>query len=102
MCVILFVSYVFKLADFGTAHQLEPEQAFTSLHGTEEYLVKGIILHHFTLLIILFLFLLLLLLLFLLFFLLLFFLLLFLLLLHLLLLLLLLLLLFLFPASLYV
>ena len=33
-------SYVFKLADFGTARQLGPDEHFTSLHGTEEYLVK--------------------------------------------------------------
>ena len=32
--------YAFKLADFGTARKLEPDQKFTSLHGTEEYLVK--------------------------------------------------------------
>ena len=33
-------SYVFKLADFGTARQLGPDEHFTSLHGTEEYLVN--------------------------------------------------------------
>ncbi|XP_019854889.1 PREDICTED: serine/threonine-protein kinase TBK1-like [Amphimedon queenslandica] len=31
-------SFVFKLADFGTARQLDPNEHFTSLHGTEEYL----------------------------------------------------------------
>ena len=34
-------SYVFKLADFGTARELGPEETFTSLHGTEEYLHPG-------------------------------------------------------------
>lgn len=32
-------SFIFKLADFGTARKLGPEEKFTSLHGTEEYLV---------------------------------------------------------------
>lgn len=34
-------SYVFKLADFGTARELGPEDTFVSLHGTEEYLYPG-------------------------------------------------------------
>jgi TANK-binding kinase 1 len=29
---------IFKLADFGTARKLGPNERFTSLHGTEEYL----------------------------------------------------------------
>ena len=31
-------SYVFKLADFTTSRELDPEETFTSLYGTEEYL----------------------------------------------------------------
>ena len=34
-------SYVFKLADFGTARELGPDETFISLHGTEEYLYPG-------------------------------------------------------------
>ena len=34
-------SYMFKLADFGTARELGPEETFISLHGTEEYLHPG-------------------------------------------------------------
>ena len=30
----------YKLADFGAARQLEAEENFTSLYGTEEYLVS--------------------------------------------------------------
>lgn len=40
MGVVSLNSYVFKLADFGTARQLQPDEHFTSLHGTEEYLVS--------------------------------------------------------------
>ncbi len=32
---------MFKLADFGTARELEPGEQFISLHGTEEYLYPG-------------------------------------------------------------
>jgi len=32
---------VFKLADFGTARELDPEEHFISLWGTEEYLYPG-------------------------------------------------------------
>ena len=32
---------MFKLADFGTARELGPEDTFVSLHGTEEYLYPG-------------------------------------------------------------
>ena len=39
-------SYIFKLADFGTARKLAPEEKFTSLHGTEEYLVRDIRLYN--------------------------------------------------------
>ena len=35
-------SYIFKLADFGTARKLGPQEGFTSLHGTEEYLVWNV------------------------------------------------------------
>ena len=38
MCIC---SYVFKLADFGTARELAPGETFFSLHGTEEYLYPG-------------------------------------------------------------
>ena len=31
-------SYVFKLIDFSTARELDPEETFISLYGTEEYL----------------------------------------------------------------
>ena len=41
-------SYIFKLADFGTARKLAPEEKFTSLHGTEEYLVCDIRLYNCT------------------------------------------------------
>ena len=34
-------SYVFKLADFGTARELREDETFISLHGTEEYLYPG-------------------------------------------------------------
>ena len=34
-------SYVFKLADFGTARELRENETFISLHGTEEYLYPG-------------------------------------------------------------
>ena len=34
-------SYVFKLADFGTARELRADETFISLHGTEEYLYPG-------------------------------------------------------------
>jgi len=34
-------TYVFKLADFGTARELAPGETFFSLHGTEEYLYPG-------------------------------------------------------------
>lgn len=30
---------IYKLADFGAARQLTDDENFTSLHGTEEYLV---------------------------------------------------------------
>ncbi len=33
-------SPVYKLADFGAARQLQDEENFTSLYGTEEYLVS--------------------------------------------------------------
>ena len=33
---------IYKLADFGAARELADEENFTSLHGTEEYLVN----HH--------------------------------------------------------
>ena len=32
---------MFKLADFGTARELGPDETFVSLHGTEEYLYPG-------------------------------------------------------------
>ena len=32
---------MFKLADFGTARELDPGEKFISLHGTEEYLYPG-------------------------------------------------------------
>lgn len=35
------LSYVFKLADFGTARELRADETFISLHGTEEYLYPG-------------------------------------------------------------
>lgn len=35
-------SYVFKLADFGTARELGPDETFISLYGTEEYLFPGL------------------------------------------------------------
>ena len=31
---------VYKLIDFGAARQLDPEEQFMSLYGTEEYLVR--------------------------------------------------------------
>lgn len=38
--VCLLFSFVYKLTDFGTARELKPDQEFTSIHGTEEYLVR--------------------------------------------------------------
>lgn len=34
---------VYKLADFGAARELEDDEAFKSLYGTEEYLVRILI-----------------------------------------------------------
>ena len=31
-------SHVYKLVDFGAARQLDPQDTFVSLYGTEEYL----------------------------------------------------------------
>ena len=39
--VVPWCSYVFKLADFGTARELHADETFISLHGTEEYLYPG-------------------------------------------------------------
>ena len=33
-------STIYKLTDFGAARELEDDQQFMSLYGTEEYLVK--------------------------------------------------------------
>lgn len=41
LAVTYCCSFVFKLADFGTARELEPGERFISLHGTEEYLYPG-------------------------------------------------------------
>ena len=41
MFLNLSYSFVFKLADFGTARELGPNENFFSLHGTEEYLYPG-------------------------------------------------------------
>ena len=41
LCMIYFpCSAVYKLTDFGAARELEEEEQFMSLYGTEEYLVK--------------------------------------------------------------
>ena len=40
--IILPLSHVFKLADFGTARELGPDETFISLYGTEEYLFPGL------------------------------------------------------------
>ena len=40
--IIPLFSYVFKLADFGTARELGPDETFISLYGTEEYLFPGL------------------------------------------------------------
>ena len=39
--LLVICSYMFKLADFGTARTLAPGETFISLHGTEEYLYPG-------------------------------------------------------------
>lgn len=42
-CFIYFCSIsssVYKLTDFGAARELEEEEQFVSLYGTEEYLVR--------------------------------------------------------------
>ena len=33
-------NFIYKLADFGAARELEDDEAFMSLYGTEEYLVS--------------------------------------------------------------
>lgn len=33
---------VYKLTDFGAARELEDDEQFVSLYGTEEYLVRGV------------------------------------------------------------
>lgn len=39
---------VYKLTDFGAARELEDDEQFVSLYGTEEYLVSHILLeYHF-------------------------------------------------------
>ena len=38
---LISCSYIFKLADFGTARELRADETFISLHGTEEYLYPG-------------------------------------------------------------
>lgn len=42
LIINMSLSYVFKLADFGTARELGPEETFISLYGTEEYLFPGL------------------------------------------------------------
>jgi hypothetical protein len=34
-----FCRSIYKLTDFGAARKLEEEETFTSIYGTEEYLV---------------------------------------------------------------
>ena len=34
-----FISFVYKLTDFGAARELEAHEVFMSVYGTEEYLV---------------------------------------------------------------
>ena len=34
-------STIYKLTDFGAARELDDDQQFMSLYGTEEYLVSG-------------------------------------------------------------
>ena len=36
---IFFISFVYKLTDFGAARELEAHEVFMSVYGTEEYLV---------------------------------------------------------------
>lgn len=45
-------STIYKLTDFGAARELQDDQQFMSLYGTEEYLVSLVaaFLHHFLLL----------------------------------------------------
>lgn len=38
-----FFRAVYKLIDFGAARELEEEEQFMSLYGTEEYLVSGVL-----------------------------------------------------------
>lgn len=40
MLTCVFCSSVYKFTDFGAARELEDEENFTSMYGTEEYLVK--------------------------------------------------------------
>ena len=42
LCFLHLPSFVFKLADFGTARELGPDETFISLYGTEEYLFPGL------------------------------------------------------------
>ena len=41
-CFLQLYSFIFKLADFGTARELGPDETFISLYGTEEYLFPGL------------------------------------------------------------
>ena len=45
---MFFVRAVYKLIDFGAARELEEEEQFMSLYGTEEYLVCTQYLHTHT------------------------------------------------------
>ena len=41
MCVLTYYRSIYKLTDFGAARELEQnDECFTSLYGTEEYLVS--------------------------------------------------------------
>ena len=37
---------IYKLTDFGAARRLEEEETFTSIYGTEEYLVCTVKIKH--------------------------------------------------------
>ena len=45
---MFFIRAVYKLIDFGAARELEEEEQFMSLYGTEEYLVCTQYLHTHT------------------------------------------------------
>jgi hypothetical protein len=50
LCITIFPHFrhIYKLTDFGAARELQEEEQFVSLYGTEEYLVITLIfwIHH--------------------------------------------------------